>query len=529
VIEAKIKKDVPRDDWIKFELTDEMGKTEVVYMDTVNKVMLTDDVEVSIKINDDGSTTVTRKEGGLTTTITYRISNGVLEVLQNGEFKPLPEADDDSEAVNGTQVRVEKFNHIDLGFGRLYLNRFVFDSFRVYFSDPVRIVSHLYGWGIRAEENSVHVNGLSTLNANGQWQNFNQIKRNSTTRHRMIEEIENQSWRYEYMEDPSYLRGEAPVLDTTLTDRFSTRGAQLVTGSGPPNGAWGDTLSTRDGRILDHSGNVYTQKRACWHPYDASCPLNCAPGDDHVDWCSQQGKYCIEVNGLIVLVTCQLCKGTGQVEASVDDLQNFSEGQAEALLEGANAIERAEIQALTDRLLHYPSLLESLKREPNTSGDLPPLVLREDFFKYGITVGTWIGADRDQERGDLGAGLDRAFEAGEGAFAFASARAGFRDPATGELVFSFPGGALSDASINWIGGEQNLYVADWEAALVPLKTQINPLDLDVKGEDTGLTYLLRRLRTNVWRETFFGEGQNNPIPVGIQHFNDPAWVDLVHH
>ena len=91
-------------------------------------------------------------------------------------------------------------------------------------------------------------------------------------------------------------------------------------------------------------------------------------------------------------MTCQLCRGTGQVEVSVEDLQNFREAQAEALLEGA-VHQRSEIESLAGRLLHYPSLLESIEREPSTSGDLPPLVLKEDFFKYGITVGTWIGED----------------------------------------------------------------------------------------------------------------------------------------
>jgi hypothetical protein len=192
---------------------------------------------------------------------------------------------------------------------------------------------------------------------------------------------------------------------------------------------------------------------------------------------------------------------------------------------------------LLTMLAQYPNIIDSIKRRPSTSKDLPPLVLRQDYFRYGITVGAWISGDNTQgHQGSPEMGLQGETDAfkhnDNGYFAFASARAGYRDPMSGEMVFSFEDGAMSIAAENWINSKENLYLADWEVSLVPMKTQVHTDDLDIEDSnenDSGLTYLLRRLSNTVWRETFFSQNQFPNINIENFNINSLEVYDLLQH
>jgi hypothetical protein len=189
------------------------------------------------------------------------------------------------------------------------------------------------------------------------------------------------------------------------------------------------------------------------------------------------------------------------------------------------------IPQIAERLQRMPEILESISRRPNTSTEIAPLVLTEDFFKYGITVGTWTSGADPSGNGHLDLpGAEAGFDTDEGLFAFASARAGFRNPSTGEIVYSFSPVALTDQRTEWLESEQNLYLADWEATLVPLKTQIQNNDLDVDGtDDSGLSFLLRMVSSTVWREDFFSRNVRRNIRVEGLHLNNPELYDLLQH
>jgi len=165
----------------------------------------------------------------------------------------------------------------------------------------------------------------------------------------------------------------------------------------------------------------------------------------------------------------------------------------------------------------------------------PPLVLPEEFFKYGINVATWAdpwpGLGSNEEDDDSEGGLtpmfvlwqgrgsnewseysslqsdrdERPFMPDWGCLSVSSARAGFNDR---DFTWNVPDGAEDDPSRwtrgsprgwtfffrkgderdQWLDGETgqgNLYVSEWSAKLVPTKIQIDPDDLDLIDDVDG--------------------------------------------
>ncbi len=164
-----------------------------------------------------------------------------------------------------------------------------------------------------------------------------------------------------------------------------------------------------------------------------------------------------------------------------------------------------------------------------------PLVLTEEFFKYGINVATWadpwpgLGSNEDEE--DSRDGLSPMFMLWRhrdsddwsqhsplrpdseqtpfipdwGCLAVSSARAGFNDQ---DFTWTVPDGSEDDPSRwtrgnpkgwtfffrkgderdQWLDDETrqgNLYVPEWGAKLVPTKIQIDPDDLDLAEDVDG--------------------------------------------
>jgi hypothetical protein len=402
------------------------------------------------------------------------------------------------------------------------------DEFIIHFTNPVKIISTVYGFNARAENDEFIINGLSTRNADCRWKRAHHwYSQNDLVRHRLCPDGEDgQQWRYEIRKEGSYLGSELAQGNDIPYDRYSElQGKRWATGSTAKEAWDGEIFDLRTGMpILGE--DQYRIVRNCWHPHDLNCPIQHDPITEK-QWCTPvvgkaNGRY-HHPDG--ARVECSLCID-GKVSKPIGHL--LSSG----LIPDNSSTYPAQTQAIISMLQHYPRIMESIKRQPDTLNDMPALVLKEEFFKFGITVGTFIGdSDSLGYAGSSNLGLrgeDDAFTSSrDGVFAFAAARAGFNNPNTGNYQFSFSDNL---ERLDWIDSEDNLYLADWEASLVPLKTQIRDEDIDADtSSDSGLTYLFRRLNSNNWREDFYGQNQRVNLRIDNFNFNDLSLQDLVHH
>ena len=559
VVHLVVEDEAPHPGWMRIDYTETFGEEteeEQILIDKDNNIIFTDDMRLQMEELDDGSTRITRTQDGETTTFRYRYEDGQMLIYNDatGEFEPpapppgmdVPEGEvPESITVNGTEVRLQTFQQVSVGSALIWRDRVSIGEFTVYFRNPIRIVSHIYGYNIRVDDDESVVNGLSTLRADGVWRRWH----GDRTRHRMRAITPQEEWLYEWERDSSHLQLELAQEADVEFDRFSQlHGQREETGSARSETGFESIIDIRTGKpVLREDGHpLYNQERVCWHPYDVECPVFHPPGAER-DWCSPDadkpnGRYHHPV--LQVRLNCHLCSPDGDryldgsnrttVQASTWHLMNASRLSEPSDFEGRNFASGDDSQfipQIAERLQRMPEILESISRRPNTSTEIAPLVLTEDFFKYGITVGTWTSGADASGNGHLDLpGAEAGFDTDEGLFAFASARAGFRNPSTGEIVYSFSPGALTDQRTEWLESEQNLYLADWEATLVPLKTQIQNNDLDVDGtDDSGLSFLLRMVSSTVWREDFFSRNVRRNIRVEGLHLNNPELYDLLQH
>jgi hypothetical protein len=180
-----------------------------------------------------------------------------------------------------------------------------------------------------------------------------------------------------------------------------------------------------------------------------------------------------------------------------------------------------------------PSVLDFSKPE-GILMEMNPLVLTEEFFKYGISVGTWSSGANNLFKGlsdgdSLLAGGKLFNRTQNGIFAFASARVGFSNPDTGMFQFRFTD---SEERQEWLDSDDNLYETTWKARLVPIAIQIKTEDIEAEADDSGLTYLMRFMATTQWRKTFFG--RNIQIGHRIDNidgfdYDDNAIYDVMLH
>lgn len=563
VVSLIVEDEEPNEDWMRINYTETFGEEtehEQILIDKANNIIFTDSMRLQMEELDDGSTRITRTEDGETTTFRYRYVDGEMQIYNEdtGEFEvPETAQGPDGEAVesiehNGTQIRLQTFQRVQVGSALIWRDRFSIGAFTIHFRNPVRITSHIYGYGIRVDDDEAVVNGFSTRRANCVWRRahwHNSDHGSDRSRHRMCVVEPELEWIYEWKRDSSHLQREIAQGPEVQFDRFSQlHGQKEVEGDAREETGFDSILNIRTGEpVLGEDGRpLYNQERVCWHPHDLECPVFHPPGGDR-DWCTPEpgkpnGRYHDLESG--ARVNCHICSASGDryldedgrttVRASTWNLideERLSEPADFDNKNFATGDDEQFIPQIAERLQRMPEILESIKRRPNTASDLTPLVLTEDFFKFGITVGTWTSGEEASGNGQLDLpGADEAFDTDEGLFAFASARAGFRDPDSGEMIYSFDPGALSDERSEWVESEQNLYLADWEATLVPLKTQIQNRDLDVDGQDdSGLSYLLRMISSTAWREDFFSRSRRRNIRIEGLHLNNPEMYDLLQH
>ena len=563
VVHLVVEDEEPTEGWMRINYSETFGEEseqEQILIDKVNNIIFTDSMRLQMEELPDGSTRITRTEDGETTTFRYKYEDGQMLIYNEatGEFEP-PEGSTgpDGESLdsinhNGTDIRMETFQQVQVGSALIWRDRVSLGEFTIHFRNPVIITSSIYGYRIRVDEDETVVNGLSTRRADCVWRRAHwhmSDHGSDRTRHRMCTVDPNEEWIYEWERDSSHLQKELAQDTDVEFDRFSqVHGQREATGSTTTETGFDALLDLRTGEpILREDGQpLYNQERVCWHPYDNECPIFHPPGATK-DWCTPEsgkpnGRY--HHPTLNVPLNCHLCNADGDryfdgdnrttVQASTWHLMDSERLTEPSEYEGrnfANGNDSQFIPEMAERLQRMPEVLESIKRRPLTSADLTPLVLTEDFFKFGITVGAWTRGQDVSGNGHLDLpGAEKGFNTDEGIFAFASARAGFRNPSTGEMVYSFNPGALTDLRYEWIESEQNLYLADWEATLVPLKTQIHNNDLDIDGDDdSGLSFLLRMLSSTAWRQDFFSRSVRRNIRIEGLHLNNPQLYDYLQH
>jgi hypothetical protein len=125
-----------------------------------------------------------------------------------------------------------------------------------------------------------------------------------------------------------------------------------------------------------------------------------------------------------------------------------------------------------------------------------PLVCTEDFFKFGINVGTWSKP--------VGVPSGLLSNPNWGLFALASARVGFYDPETQEFTMRF---ATAEDRAAWVEESHlNLYEPSWEFRMVSTRDAILSEDIDSYTEyDTGANYLYKGMAHSHWRDEYYGD------------------------
>lgn len=275
-------------------------------------------------------------------------------------------------------------------------------------------------------------------------------------------------------------------------------------GPGNPAG-W---LNVMTGNLVaggqDGQGNpipVYHQQRECWYPLCRDGSL----GEDY--------------DGDGVIDVCPVCEGEGEVTMGPADLVEHN---------------RLGRRTLDDP---QPSDRERHFVEADLGGDRVPLVLTEDFFAYGLSVGAWhrrethfpedrasdaperpveymlhdpypgmkglVHGPRDQSAQERGESLRPQW----GYFALAAARTRLRNvEAEGPAPELLHGAYFRDVAVRqeWLSDSMNnLYIRGsqgdwsyWDARLFPLSEQV--LDEDIiqgleGGGETGTGWLMRRI------------------------------------
>ncbi|MBI2191790.1 MAG: Tad domain-containing protein [Planctomycetes bacterium] len=117
----------------------------------------------------------------------------------------------------------------------------------------------------------------------------------------------------------------------------------------------------------------------------------------------------------------------------------------------------------------------------------PPLVLTEEFFKWGMSAALWMPK---HNRAMI---LPDSWEPQWGYFGLASARPAVWDPQEGKWIVDFTDEQdPQQARTDWLAGLSNLYLTDWQARLVSSSRLIQDFDKQA-GYSEGINMLLDKL------------------------------------
>lgn len=440
----------------------------------------------------------------------------------------------DTVEVDGVQIPVAQ-NGIQIG-EDAWVD---FDPLRVRFqniiitlaADNVRIEGQFGPARVTVDGDHVVVNGLTTANPEGIWRFIS-----DKIRHRMSVGASPDAYVYEWRKTGGYLQVEFNGLRFGLDHAIGDNDPQ--TGVPPwaykpdanPVG-WFDTATG-----LPRGPKAYHQTRPCWHPSDAICPVHGAgcsgePGNLLRPPLDGGWHEIAPLTGEVVWINCDICNGA---LPAGDQLDDDGDGRSDVRKYLADIPLPAPGQPAyrSARLVHYNTYLQ-----PSVELRVPqPLVLTEDFFKFGINVAVWKRA-YTAGGGDEFWLLPQVFPLpsdSTGRLAYASAKCGPRDGVTGKILYRFDGPDAETRLLQrflWVeGNAENLYVGDWEARLWSVRDAIRDEDIDAATGDSGLTYLFRGLQHTAWHTTYDDVQPVWGLSGGMGlDLTDPALGDVIRH
>lgn len=382
---------------------------------------------------------------------------------------------------------------------------------------------------VTVDEDYVVCNGLSTKNADGLWRRWH----GDRVRHRMSA-VDADEWVYELKKIGAYLQNEPSG------ERFGWMRAIQDNNPSGMTPLWAYNAAANPFGWFDPATGValdpkaYSQTRVCWHPEDHACPLHgAACGGDAGTGLSPPvdgGWHEIDpLTGLETWIVCPVC-----TQAAGDALDDDGDGKSDVRKHQADVAPPGYFAPpphyMSARVTNFPRLYAP--QGPLAPPELRiarPLVLTEDFFRYGINIAVVKKGSSGGAGEEFNLVSDR-FPHEPQRVAVASAKCGLRDTVTGLFRYRF---ATDLQRAAWVNGDpENLYVADWEARLWSVRDAIldADIDADVAAGDTGLTYLFRGLQATRWQTTYddvnpvWGYGGN----LGVDA-KDPALKEAVRH
>ncbi|MFH1023431.1 MAG: Tad domain-containing protein [Planctomycetota bacterium] len=453
--------------------------------------------------NPDGTTTIC--EGSKCVSV-RKGPNGP-QTNDGSGWKDLPRTD--SVDVGGSQVRVDNFDQgIHVGNNAtVYPDHINIGNTTIYYTNPIRIITHFGPVAVRVDEDYAVANGLSTKRADCKWRRL----WNDRTRHRMCQESAT-SWIYEFQKNASYMLPDSPERYTVTHAMHDNDDVWKATNqlpewalkTDPVTGEVSGWFDPRAGKSPDPM--LYHQTRPCWHPSDLVCPLH---GKSDTDDPKEPNGYWHDPAGNVV--ECPICHGQ---DNDGDGFMDVRIHQSDTYVrKGRPTLDAADRQSV-----------DLLRLEM-------PLVLTEDFFKFGINVAVWNAHPGAPV-------LNALYKAPSwGYYAVASAKVGFYDYETGEYRYAFDD---PDERKDWVENSfANLYEPTWAVKLIPVRTAVKSEDIEADtAVDSGTNYLFRSIAATEWREDYFARDERSgrnlrhmPSPRNGRNFDlsGKELEDALHH
>ncbi len=453
-----------------------------------------------------------------------------LEVRRNGDWVSLTEYEHD-----GVRVQIDDWVRIDEGLS-------------VYIGNPPAVSAHGTYFSLRTPISFSHTVGpvhlgvidhfritvrqytLTVDNADGRWRKYYDERGDYWWQHRLTPDPEfpNNKWEYNYEELGSLLNWES--------NRYRLGLNQAVRWNFDDYSDWGNFESA-----------VATDNLPDWMYW-----MGVAPGGDDDTGMTYEAKspkdspwepgYTPPKSQFYQMRPCWYCDGSGEKTRTIEDPPGSGNMVQETytcpVCKGqtwGQATTQVCVRPKDTAYRHqgsesWKNFLQLQMAKDNSYGVegkvQEPLVLTEEFFKYGMNVAVWanpwpgmdVGTRREDPSGstlmpilinpfvDPTKGDETPRMPDWGCMAVASARAGFYDPALAHTesadangfvwklkgpvhVETRPGDpAPQDDSVRtkWLEGQSsggNLYVTRWAARLVSTKNNIDPDDLELEGHE----------------------------------------------
>ena len=439
---------------------------------------------------------------------------GNVQFRQNGEWVDYT---DQYRMVNGYKVPVTMSNWVQVGDATVYLGRTPsvhFAHTRARLSNPLQLTHWSGGVTLRVVNDDFSISvahwqagPINTSNADGRWHKHFDNRQDYWWQHRLTEIVPNAQWEYNYKEMGSMLRWEGDRYRFALYHgvRWNYGTDYSAMGTAPP------TFQAAAGASPE------TSQFPGWMYWMGVAPVDSA--DDGVGMTfgaqsPEQNRWDAgaepDRSYFYQIRTCWHCSGSGEDPEEAGEVCPVCHGIRNGVAPTPTHVCIRPIDTLhrgtkpTADWQDYVTLAIEEDGSYGVEGKVrEPLVLTEEFFKYGINVAVWanpwpgLTPDADAEAESTGlkpmlfSGLNPSHKdnyqaprlPGWGCMAVASARAVFDDRDYGGIGWGFPALTVQQRD-DWIEGvssQGNLYVTEWTARLVSTKTNIDRDDLELDG------------------------------------------------